>query len=217
MGALAPIPHRRGSDLDWRQPEHQPWPGWPLVPRLAPQLPGRPVTWAAQWAEVQEIAGQAGRDPTTLTGAMYLTLSLERDAARAEARLNAFLQSYYRGSAGELRSWQACCVGEPAGAVDWLSAYVASVRATSYCVLPATPSGSSGRWQTCERGRGDIRSPAAASNRPDQIRAENSVDLTRSQTPMHARRLTGEIDTQHAAADQIETHHVAAGRRRRHR
>lgn len=42
---------------------------------------------------------------------------------------------------------------------------------------------------------------SATSHGPCQIRAEDSVDLTRSQTTMHARRLTGEIDTQHAAAD----------------
>lgn len=125
-GALAPTPHRHGGPPIWIGGNRGTslgqvgrwFEGW------FPNSPD-PATWAAQWAEVREIARQAGRDPTTLTGAMYLTLSIERDAARAEARLNAFLESYYGGPAAELRSWQACYAGEAAGAVDWLSAYVA--------------------------------------------------------------------------------------------
>ena len=48
-----------------------------------------------QWAEVQAAARAAGRDPAALTGAMYLTLAIDDDAARADARLNAYLEQYY--------------------------------------------------------------------------------------------------------------------------
>jgi alkanesulfonate monooxygenase SsuD/methylene tetrahydromethanopterin reductase-like flavin-dependent oxidoreductase (luciferase family) len=92
-----------------------------------------PETFTTQWAQVKDIAATTGRDPTTLTGAMYLTLSLDEDAATAEERLNAFLERYYSQPAPVLRRRQASYAGPAAGVAEWLASYAAA--GTSHLVL----------------------------------------------------------------------------------
>jgi probable F420-dependent oxidoreductase len=82
--------------------------------------------FASQWAEVKSIAQASGRDPNALTGAMYLTLALDEDAAKAEQRLNGFLERYYGQPAPILRRRQACYAGSAAGLAEWLSGYAAA-------------------------------------------------------------------------------------------
>ena len=72
---------------------------------------------------MRAIARAAGRDPDALTAAMYLTLALDADAARAEARLNAFLERYYGQPAEVLRRRQASYAGPAEGLAAWLDGY----------------------------------------------------------------------------------------------
>jgi len=51
--------------------------------------------FARQWEQVKAIARAAGRDPAQLSAAMYLTLTVDDDADRAAARMDAFLEGYY--------------------------------------------------------------------------------------------------------------------------
>jgi alkanesulfonate monooxygenase SsuD/methylene tetrahydromethanopterin reductase-like flavin-dependent oxidoreductase (luciferase family) len=83
-----------------------------------------PALWAEQWGEVQALAQKAGRDPAALTGAIYLTLAVDDDAVRAEAKLNSFLEHYYRQPAAVMRARQVCYAGPVAGAAAWIAAYV---------------------------------------------------------------------------------------------
>ncbi len=83
--------------------------------------PGR---WAEQWGEIGEIARGAGRDPGGLTGAVYLTLTIDDDKARADERMNAFMQEYYGRPAAEMRARQATYAGPAEGAAEWLSSWV---------------------------------------------------------------------------------------------
>ena len=93
---LGPTPHRPGGPPIWvagavaaaRERTGRLYDGW--FPN-SPSVEEYPV----QWAEVQAAARAAGRDPAALTGAMYLTLAIDDDAARADARLNAYLEQYY--------------------------------------------------------------------------------------------------------------------------
>ena len=126
-GVLAPTPHRAGGPPIWlggngpasRRHVGRWFDGWfPNSPDAA--------AWVEQWAEIATVARECGRDPAGLAGAMYLTLSLEADAARADARLNAFLERYYNRPAAELRTWQACYAGSEAGAAEWLAGYAAA-------------------------------------------------------------------------------------------
>jgi hypothetical protein len=58
-----------------------------------------------------------------LTGAIYLTVSLDEDAARADTRLNAFLEGYYGQPAEVIRRRQVCYAGPSAGIAAWLADY----------------------------------------------------------------------------------------------
>ena len=122
---LGPTPHRPGGPPIWvagavaaaRQRTGRLFDGWfPNSPSVA--------AFPAQWAEVQAAARAAGRDPAALTGAMYLTLAIDDDAARADARLDAYLEQYYGVPAGETRKRQMSYAGPAAGAAAWFKAYV---------------------------------------------------------------------------------------------
>jgi len=124
---LGPTPHRPGGPPIWMagsQPASlervgRVFDGW---------LPNAPDAeqWGRQWAEIGAIARDAGRDPAALTGAMYLTLAVDDDAARADARLDAYLGQYYGQPAVAIRKRQVCYAGPRAGAVEWLQGYVSA-------------------------------------------------------------------------------------------
>lgn len=122
---LGPTPHRPGGPPLWiagavtaartRAGKH--FDGWfPNSPAIA--------EFAPQWAEVQAGARAAGRDPAALTAAMYLTLAIDDDEGRANAKLNAYLEHYYNMPASETRKRQMSYAGSVAGAAAWLKAYV---------------------------------------------------------------------------------------------
>ncbi|MBS0242019.1 MAG: LLM class flavin-dependent oxidoreductase [Proteobacteria bacterium] len=84
---------------------------------------GDAATYARKWAEVCRIARDAGRDPKKLTGSMYLTLSLDDDVAKAEDRLNRYLESYYGAPAAALRKRQECFAGPPSAVGEYLGGF----------------------------------------------------------------------------------------------
>jgi alkanesulfonate monooxygenase SsuD/methylene tetrahydromethanopterin reductase-like flavin-dependent oxidoreductase (luciferase family) len=127
LGVLAPTPHRPGGPPLWiggnlpasLERAGKWFDGWfPIAPDAA--------TFARQWTEVQSIARAAGRDATALAGAMYLTLALDENAARADARLNAFLERYYDQPAPVTRRRQATYAGPAVGVAAWLDGYAKS-------------------------------------------------------------------------------------------
>ena len=69
------------------------------------------------------IAREAGRDPSAPIGAVYLTLAIDENAAQADARMNAFIESYYGRPAAEMRARQAAYAGPAEGAAAWLSSW----------------------------------------------------------------------------------------------
>lgn len=84
---------------------------------------GKPEKWATQWKEIHAIARGAGRDPSKLTGAMYLTLSIDDDVAAANERLDKYLEQYYGAPAAALRKRQECFAGPPSEVAAYLSGY----------------------------------------------------------------------------------------------
>ncbi len=126
-GALAPTPHRPGGPPIWgggtvraaleRAARH--YDGW--FP-TGPDAEG----WGAHWRQTREIARAAGRDPAALIGAVYLTLAIDADAARARARIDRYLEHYYGQPAALLRKRQACYGGPADGAAAWLAGYAAA-------------------------------------------------------------------------------------------
>jgi probable F420-dependent oxidoreductase len=124
---LGPTPHRPGGPPVWiggsvkpaRERTGRLFDGW------FPNAPS-PQEYGAQWAEVTEAARAAGRDPEKLTGAMYLTLAIDDDAAKADQRINTYLEQYYGVRPDITRKRQMCYAGPAAGAGAWLEAYAAA-------------------------------------------------------------------------------------------
>jgi alkanesulfonate monooxygenase SsuD/methylene tetrahydromethanopterin reductase-like flavin-dependent oxidoreductase (luciferase family) len=122
--ALGPTPHRPGGPPVWiggmvraaRERVGKLFDGW------FPNAPD-PQGWGAQWREIQDVARAAGRNPADLTGALYLTLTIDEDAGRADERMNAFMENYYGQPAAAMRGRQANYAGPAAGAAAWLKSY----------------------------------------------------------------------------------------------
>ncbi|MEM1232107.1 MAG: LLM class flavin-dependent oxidoreductase [Pseudomonadota bacterium] len=123
--SLAPVPHRPGGPPIWlaasvpagirRAAKH--FDGWfPIGPDADAIARGT--------AQLAQDAAELGRGTPTV--AVYLTLCIDDDAARAQATLDAYLTEYYALPAQILRSVQACYGGSLEGALDWLRAFVAA-------------------------------------------------------------------------------------------
>ena len=121
---LGPTPHRPGGPPIWiggmvraaRERVGRLYDGW--FPN-APDAAG----WGAQFREIRDIAREAGRNPADVTGAIYLTLTIDEDAGRANARMDAFMEHYYGQPPAVMRGRQANYAGPAAGAGEWLKSY----------------------------------------------------------------------------------------------
>lgn len=122
---LGPVPHRPGGPPIWiggmvraaRERVGRLYDGW--FPN-APDAKG----WGVQFREIRDIARAAGRDPAAITGAIYLTLTIDDDKDRAERRMDGFMAHYYGQPATVMRARQANYAGPAAGAAEWLKSYV---------------------------------------------------------------------------------------------
>jgi len=128
QGALAPKPWTKGGPPIWggggtpamMERSGKFFDGW------FPAGPGGPASWGEGWTQVKAHAKEAGRDPASLVGAAYLTLSIDDDENRARAKLDQFLQEYYRQPGETIRKRQYCFAGSRSGALDWLREYAAA-------------------------------------------------------------------------------------------
>ncbi|MBT3535298.1 MAG: LLM class flavin-dependent oxidoreductase [Rhodospirillaceae bacterium] len=124
QGVLAPTPYRPGGPPIWgggsapaglaRAGKY--FDGWfPTGPDAA--------GWAKDWQIVKDAARDAGRDPDDLTGALYLTMVIDDDAAKAQQQIETYLEEYYGVAAAILAKRQACYAGPAEGAAEWLKGY----------------------------------------------------------------------------------------------
>jgi hypothetical protein len=67
---------------------------------------------------------RAGGRPRALSGAAYLTLALDDDAAAGERRLDEYLESYYNAPAKTIRARQATYAGPVDGCVAWIQRWI---------------------------------------------------------------------------------------------
>lgn len=121
---LGPTPHRPGGPPIWIAGAVAP--AWQRAGRhFDGWFPNSPLVedYPPQWAEVQAAARAAGRDANALTPAMYLTLAIDEDASRADAKINAYLQQYYGMRPDETRKRQMSYAGPAAGAAAWMKSY----------------------------------------------------------------------------------------------
>jgi len=77
-----------------------------------------------QWRQVQAMVREAGRNPNDIEAALYLTLAIDDNAARAEQRMNDYLSAYYGQRPDVMKKRQACFAGSASGATDWLNGYI---------------------------------------------------------------------------------------------
>ena len=124
QGTVGPTPHRPGGPPLWfggglpagRARTGRLYDGW------FPNLP-TPEEYPAQIAEVREAAKAAGRDPGAIIGAMYLTLAIDDDTKRADAKIDDYLANYYGVPAAGMRARQRSFAGPVAGAAAWIKSY----------------------------------------------------------------------------------------------
>ena len=127
QGDLAPKPYTPGGPEIWSgggveaalKRSGRYFDGW------FPSGAGTGKDWTEGWMGVQKFAKEAGRDPSAITGAAYVTLAVHDDQPTADAELDAYLEGYYLRPAEEIRKQQYCFAGNRAGAVDWLGEFVA--------------------------------------------------------------------------------------------
>ena len=120
QGVLAPKPWTLGGPPIWGgggapgmiERSGKSFDGW------FPAGSGGPASWGAGWTQVKAHAREAGRDPASLTGAAYLTLSI--------AKLDQFLQEYYQQPGETIRRRQDCFAGSRSGALAWLREFAAA-------------------------------------------------------------------------------------------
>jgi probable F420-dependent oxidoreductase len=120
---VGPTPHRAGGPPIW-------WGGGgPIALREAAKSDGwfpidpRLEQFRDSWSRIGASAREAGRDPKSLTPALYTTIVLG-ETASAQAELDRFLSTYYNAPAAAMRARQACYAGEPDGCVEWIAGFV---------------------------------------------------------------------------------------------
>jgi len=124
QGTVGPLPHRPGGPPIWyggflpegRARTGRLYDGW------FPSQP-RPEEYAAQFEDVRSAARAARRDPMAITPAIYLILAIDDDPARAEARMDDYLERYYSMPAAVTRARERCFAGTEAAAAAWIKSY----------------------------------------------------------------------------------------------
>jgi alkanesulfonate monooxygenase SsuD/methylene tetrahydromethanopterin reductase-like flavin-dependent oxidoreductase (luciferase family) len=124
QATVAPTPHRPGGPPLWIGGNRTTsldragrfFDGW------FPNSP-TPEAFPEKMAHVRNVATQHGRDPASISGALYLTVCINENAAEADARLNHFLEGYYGVPAAGTRARQICYAGGLKGLGEWLDAY----------------------------------------------------------------------------------------------
>ena len=123
-GVLGPTPYRAGGPPIWMAGSVR-----PALERAARHFDGWFANeadlgrWKQQWAEVQQILREAGRDVSQFVAAIYVTLAIDEDPSRAGQRIDAFLERYYGQPAEVLRRRQAVYGGPPDGAAEFLKGF----------------------------------------------------------------------------------------------
>jgi len=121
---IGPVPHRKGGPPIWMggntrgamERAARYFDGWfPISPT--------PEIFRQQWEEARAMRREGGRDPDAFDGAMYLTVCVDDDVARAEARIGEFLEAYYPGRGELMKKTQAWFAGPASAVADRLARY----------------------------------------------------------------------------------------------
>ena len=138
-GVLGPTPYRAGGPPIWMAGSVR-----PALERAARHFDGwfaneaDLARWRGQWAEVQQILRDAGRDVSQFVAAIYVTLAIDEDASRAGQRIDAFLERLLR-AARRRDAQEAGLLWRPGRRRSGVSPRFCQMpaRATSSCASPA--------------------------------------------------------------------------------
>jgi probable F420-dependent oxidoreductase len=134
---IAPLPHRKSGPPIWSGGSAEGalrragryFDGW------FPSGPSDASTFARNLAQVRAYAEEAGRYPDAITPAMYLTVAIDKNATKAEASLNSYLEGYYNLPAKALRRQQATFAGPKTAVADWIASFVGA-GCRHICIRP---------------------------------------------------------------------------------
>jgi alkanesulfonate monooxygenase SsuD/methylene tetrahydromethanopterin reductase-like flavin-dependent oxidoreductase (luciferase family) len=82
-------------------------------------------TYGVQLTKVHDAAARAGREPSSVEAALYVTITLHSDPRRAEEIQREYLEAYYELPYEILSSVHACHAGSVESAIEWIQGYVA--------------------------------------------------------------------------------------------
>jgi alkanesulfonate monooxygenase SsuD/methylene tetrahydromethanopterin reductase-like flavin-dependent oxidoreductase (luciferase family) len=88
--------------------------------------PASPRSFAELWRRLQALAGEMGRDASTLPRCVYTTLNINADIAQAEREMRAFVEGYYGAPYEVLTRLQGLCAGTAETCAAWLREFVAA-------------------------------------------------------------------------------------------
>lgn len=83
-----------------------------------------PETFELGWVTVQAAAAAAGRDPTEIVPAVYLTLNIQDDVEKARDETADYAQGYYGIGIDVMSSLQGYFWGPAEPAIDWLMRFI---------------------------------------------------------------------------------------------
>ena len=123
---MEPKPHRRGGPPIWIGGSGPT--AFREAARFDAWFPTGPTVefFSEHFPKIQAAARAAGRPADAVTGAAYVTLALDADRAKAEARLNQFMETYYGVPARVILARQAHYAGPIDGCVEWLGRWIAT-------------------------------------------------------------------------------------------
>jgi len=125
-GELAPVPFRPGGPPLWGgggvddalKRAGRYFDGW------FPSGAGTPEEWGAKWQRIKAQAVAAGRDPSAITGAVYMTVAVDNDDSKANDELDHYLEGYYMQPGEVIRRQQYSFAGDLAAVTAWLGRFV---------------------------------------------------------------------------------------------
>ncbi|MFG3347089.1 LLM class flavin-dependent oxidoreductase [Streptomyces sp. NPDC048018] len=125
--ALLPVPHQPQGPPLWIA--HS---GPKMLQRAGQRFDGwmptstTPEKYAEGWNQVDAARREAGRPDGAVTGAVYLSVAVDRTREQAEETLWSYFQAYYGLPLTTMRTTQGIFGGTPGEVADWLGRYVAN-------------------------------------------------------------------------------------------
>ena len=87
-------------------------------------LPNSPEQFARHWQRLESLGQEMGQDADKLARAVYVSVNVNDDAARAEREMRAFMEGYYNVPYDTMVAVQPPYNGPAAGCIEWLQAFV---------------------------------------------------------------------------------------------